>query len=126
VKDDAKGVPQVSIPKTDPPTSLVAQPLIKGTGAKVGANDLVTFNYVWYTWDGKQVETSYGGQPGQVELAKLLPGLRKGLLNQTVGSRVLLIVPPADGYPNGNASPKIEKGATLVFVVDLLFSQQGQ
>ena len=27
----------------------------------------------------------------------------KGLTGQTVGSRVLLVVPPADGYPNGNA-----------------------
>ncbi len=114
------------MPKTAPPTSLVVQPLIKGSGPKVGANDLVTFNYPWYTWDGKLVETSYGAQPGSIELARLLPGLRKGLLGQTVGSRVLLIVPPADGYPDGNASPKIEKNATLVFVVDVLFSQQGQ
>ncbi len=126
VKDNSKGVPEVTVPKTAPPTSLVVQPLIKGSGPKVGANDLVTFNYSWYTWDGKLVETSYGAQPGSIELAKLLPGLRKGLLGQTVGSRVLLIVPPADGYPNGNASPKIEKNATLVFVVDVLFSQQGQ
>ena len=126
VKDNAKGVPEVTVPKTDPPKSLVVQPLIKGSGAKVGANDLVTFNYAWYTWDGKLVESSYGSEAGSIELAKLLPGLRKGLLNQTVGSRMLLIVPPADAYPDGNAQPKIEKNATLVFVVDVLFSQQGQ
>lgn len=126
VKENAKGVPEVTVPKSAPPKSLVVQPLIKGNGAKVAAGDLVTFNYAWYTWDGKLVETSYGGEAGSVELAKLLPGLRKGLVNQTVGSRVLLIVPPADGYPNGNAKPKIEKNTTLVFVVDLLFSQQPQ
>ena len=126
VKDNSKGVPEVTIPKTAPPKSLVVQPLIKGTGPKVGANDQVTFNYAWYTWDGKLVETSYGGEAGSVALTKLLPGLRKGLVNQPVGSRLLLIVPPADGYPNGNAQPKIEKNTTLVFVVDLLFTQQGQ
>lgn len=125
VKDN-KGVPEVTVPKTAPPKSLVVQPLIKGGGPKVGAGDLITFDYAWYTWDGKLVESSYAGQPGSAELAKLLPGLRKGLVNQTVGSRVLLVVPPADGYPNGNASPKIEKNTTLVFVVDLLFTQAPQ
>jgi peptidylprolyl isomerase len=125
VKDN-KGVPEVTVPKTDPPKTLVTQPLIKGSGAKVGAGDLITFDYAWYTWDGKLVESSYAGEPGSAELAKLLPGLRKGLVNQTVGSRVLLVVPPADGYPNGNASPKIDKNTTLVFVVDLLFTQAPQ
>ena len=100
------------MPKTAPPKTLVVQPLIKGNGPKVGAGDLVTFDYAWYTWDGKLVESSYAAEPGSAELAKLLPGLRKGLVNQTVGSRVLLVVPPADGYPNGNASPKIEKNTT--------------
>ncbi len=52
--------------------------------------------------------------------------MAKGLTGQTVGSRVLLIVPPADGYPDGNASPKIEKGTTLVLVVDLLFAAPSQ
>jgi peptidylprolyl isomerase len=36
---------------------------------------------------------------------------------------VLLVIPPAQGYPDGNASPQIGKNETLVFVVDLLFSQ---
>jgi peptidylprolyl isomerase len=123
---DNKGVPEVTVPKTAPPKALVVQPLIKGNGPKVGAGDLLTFDYAWYTWDGKLVESSYAGEPGSAELAKLLPGLRKGLVNQTVGSRVLLIVPPADGYPSGNASPKIDKNTTLVFVVDILFSQAQQ
>lgn len=123
---EKKGVPEVKVPKSDPPKTLVVQPLIKGNGPKVGAGDLVTFDYAWYTWDGKLVESSYAADPGSAELAKLLPGLKKGLVNQTVGSRVLLVVPPADGYPSGNASPKIEKNTTLVFVVDLLFSQAQQ
>jgi peptidylprolyl isomerase len=126
VTSDSKDVPSVTMPKTAPPKTLVVQPLIKGNGPKVGAGDLVTVNYRWYTWDGKLVEDSYASQPASSELAKLLPGLRKGLVNQTVGSRVLLVVPPADGYPNGNASPAIEKNTTLVFVVDLLFTQAPQ
>ena len=114
------------MPKSDPPKTLVVQPLIKGNGPKVAAGRPRHLRLCWYTWDGKLVESSYAADPGSAELAKLLPGLKKGLVNQTVGSRVLLVVPPADGYPSGNASPKIEKNTTLVFVVDILFSQAQQ
>jgi peptidylprolyl isomerase len=52
--------------------------------------------------------------------------MQKGLVNQTVGSRVLLVIPPADAYPDGNEKPKVAKGETLVMVVDLLFTAAGQ
>jgi peptidylprolyl isomerase len=39
---------------------------------------------------------------------------------------VLLVIPPAEGYPQGNATPKVEKTDTLVMVVDLLFTASGQ
>lgn len=123
---DKDGVPEVAIPKTDPPAKLVSQPIIEGKGAKVSESDTITFNYRWYTWDGKLVEESYKDKPAEYPLAGLLPGMAKGLKGQTVGSRVLLVIPPADGYPNGNESPKIEKGTTLVMVVDLLFAAAGQ
>lgn len=119
--------PEITIPKGDPPTKLVAQPLIKGTGAKVGPSDTITFNYRWQIWqDSRLVEQSYGQQPGSSALSGLVPGLQEGLAGQTVGSRVLLVIPPDKGYPNGNAEPKVNKGETLVMVVDLLFTQAGQ
>jgi FKBP-type peptidyl-prolyl cis-trans isomerase 2 len=40
-----------------------------------------------------------------------VPGWDKGLVGQTVGSRILLVVPPADGYGAKD---------TMVFVVDIL------
>ena len=119
--------PDITIPKSDPPKKLVVQPLIKGDGKKVGANDTITFAYRWEIWeDGRLVEESYGQKPGSSPLSGLVAGLQKGLTGQTVGSRVLLVIPPDQGYPDGNAQPKIEKGETLVMVVDLLFTQAGQ
>jgi peptidylprolyl isomerase len=119
--------PTITIPKTDPPKKLVVQPLIKGTGPKVGASDTITFNYRWQAWkDGRLIEQSYGAKPASFQLAGLVSGMQKGLAGQTVGSRVLLVIPPAQGYPNGNADPKIDKNETLVMVVDLLFTQAGQ
>jgi FKBP-type peptidyl-prolyl cis-trans isomerase len=56
-----------------------------------------------------------------------VPGWDKGLVGQTVGSRILLVVPPADGYgakgspPIGvKGSPPIGAKDTMVFVVDIL------
>jgi len=119
--------PDITIPKTDPPTKLVVQPLIKGKGKKVGASDTITFAYRWEIWqDGRLVEESYGQKPGSSPLSGLVAGLQEGLTGQTVGSRVLLVIPPDKGYPDGNAQPKVEEGETLVMVVDLLFTQAGQ
>ena len=102
------------------------QPLIKGKGKKVAAGDTVTFDYVWQRWsDGKILEETYNSKPAEAPLSELLPGMVKGLTDQTVGSRVLLVIPPSEGYPEGNATPKIDKGETLVMVVDLLFTQSG-
>jgi peptidylprolyl isomerase len=121
---DKGGKPEVTIPESAPPTTLQVQPLIKGKGKKVGANDAITFNYLWVRWsDGKVLEETYGGKSATAELSGLLPGMVKGLTGQTVGSRVLLVIPPADGYPDGNATPSIKPDETLVIVVDLLFTQ---
>ena len=118
---DKDGVPEVTMPKTDPPTTLTVQPIIKGDGAKVAATDTITFNYRWYTWDGQLLEDSYKSGPQKYQVAGLLPGMAKGLTGQTVGSRVLLVIPPADGYGKaGKPEAGIKGTDTLVFVVDIL------
>ena len=53
------------MPKTDPPTTLQVQPLIKGKGKEVGENDQITFDYRWVRWsDGKLLEESYSARTG--------------------------------------------------------------
>ena len=116
--------PKISVPDGDPPKELVSQPLIKGEGKEVGETDAVTVNYRAVTWsDGKVVEDSYGKAPETGELSTLIEGWKTGLAGQAVGSRMLLVVPPDQAYPDGNESPRIDKGETLVYVVDLLFTQ---
>jgi peptidylprolyl isomerase len=121
------GAPEISVPKSDPPKTLQVQPLIRGKGKKVGENDQVTFDYRWVRWsDGKLLEESYSSQPATAALSGLLPGMVKGLTGQTVGSRVLLVIPPAEGYPDGNPTPSVAPQETLVMVVDILFTQAAQ
>jgi peptidylprolyl isomerase len=124
---EKNGQPEITVPKGDPPATLQVQPLIQGKGQKVGENDQITFNYRWVRWsDGKLLEETYSSEPATAALSGLLPGMVKGLKGQPVGSRVLLVIPPADGYPDGNATPSIKRGETLVMVVDLLFTQSPQ
>ncbi|OLT55205.1 hypothetical protein BJF88_07105 [Cellulosimicrobium sp. CUA-896] len=60
-----------------------------------------------------------GAAPSSVMIGigEVIEGWEQGLLEQSVGSRVLLVVPPSLGY-GGTASPLAEE--TLVYVVDIL------
>ena len=43
------------------------------------------------------------------------------MVGSTVGSRLLLVVPPGDGYGDaGNETASIPPGETLVYVIDVL------
>jgi len=51
----------------------------------------------------------------------VITGWDKGLVGQTVGSRVMLSIPPADGYGSaGQSQAGITGKDTLVFVVDVI------
>ncbi|MDQ1535639.1 MAG: hypothetical protein QOE58_32 [Actinomycetota bacterium] len=125
VKVDAKGVPVVTVAKTPPPAKLVAQPLIIGKGPVVKAGQQLTAAYTGLVYrTGKVFDSSYrSGQPLRlpVGVGKLVPGFDKGIVGKTVGSRVLLVLPPADGYGKvGNPQAGIKGTDTIVFVVDIL------
>jgi peptidylprolyl isomerase len=73
--------------------------------------------------DGKKFDAS--GDTGgpvdiQVGVGKVIPAWDKGLVGQTVGSRILLVVPPADGYGAAGKPPTIGPKDTMVFVFDIL------
>lgn len=116
------GKPTVTIPAGDAPATMTAQTLIEGTGRKVEAKDSILARYVGYSWKTGEIFDDGFETPTSEELANLIPGWTKGLLGKTVGSRVLLVLPPADGFPEGANNPPVEKGDTVVYVVDLLFA----
>ncbi len=117
--------PEVSVnSKATPPSSLVVQPLITGAGRKLTETDAIQVNYVEVAWStGQVVKQTYGYQPVTGSFDTAVPGWKKGLVGQTVGSRVMLIVPPADAYPTGNRKIGVKEGETMVYVVDILFAQ---
>ena len=117
------GEPTIEVPADAvEPTELVVQPLIQGAGAAVEAGQVVTFHYSGWLWDGTSFDSSWGkGTPftTQIGVGSLIDGWDSGLLGQTVGSQVLLVVPSDLGYGDAG-SATIPGGATLIFVVDIL------
>ncbi|MBW8872546.1 MAG: FKBP-type peptidyl-prolyl cis-trans isomerase, partial [Leifsonia sp.] len=59
------------------------------------------------------------GAPYTNTASGFVPGFTKALVGQKVGSQVIAVIPPADGY--GSAGNGDIKGTdTMVFVVDIL------
>ena len=122
VTDVPDAAPTVTIPSTPAPSAMTAQTLIEGTGPKVTADAIILTHYVGYSWQtGKAIETKYDAVD-QGQLAQAIPGWQKGLVDKPVGSRVLLVLPPADGFPQGSNNPPLAAGDTVVYVVDILFA----
>jgi FKBP-type peptidyl-prolyl cis-trans isomerase len=125
VKVNASGRPSITLPKGAPPDDLVVQPLLRGRGAKVVSGQQLRVQYLGVIWPGgREFDSSWRRDQAAtitVGRAQVVSGLDRGLVGQTVGSRVLLVVPPDDGYgAAGNASFGVRGTDTLVFVVDIL------
>lgn len=118
------GEPTVTIPEGDVPTEFSVETLITGTGAVVEAGSVVVVHYYGVNWNtGESFDSSWErGQPESLPAGGVIPGFRDGLLGQTVGSRVLIVIPaelgygPSGGTPDGAIGPE----DTIVFVVDIL------
>jgi FKBP-type peptidyl-prolyl cis-trans isomerase len=122
----AGAAPTITIPKnTTAPKTLQVKTLIKGTGAKVAKGQLIVVQYSGVIWrTGKVFDSSWSrSTPFSTPIGEgqVIPGWDDGLVGQTVGSRVMLVIPPADGYGSAGSSQAGIKGTdTLVFVVDIL------
>jgi len=125
---DANGVPSVTINSaTAAPTATVIEPLIAGSGTrKVAATDSIAVHYRMYSWKTGKLLTDSFADPDSGNLSDALPCWKEGLVNQPLGSRIMLVCPPVSGFPSGNPTPAVEAGDTVVFVVDLMFAQPNQ
>jgi FKBP-type peptidyl-prolyl cis-trans isomerase len=50
----------------------------------------------------------------------VVDGMVKAMVGQTVGSQVLVVVPPKYGYPSSSLPAGVTSGSTLIFVFDVL------
>ncbi|MHB1172881.1 MAG: FKBP-type peptidyl-prolyl cis-trans isomerase [Lacisediminihabitans sp.] len=118
-----EGTPTVTIPKADPPTTLTIAVLKKGTGKTVTDGATVTVHYLGVLWaTGKTFDSSWSrGTPASFSTKGVVPGFGTALVGQTVGSQVLAIIPPDQGYgAKGSTDGSISGTDTMVFVIDIL------
>ncbi|MDR6868217.1 peptidylprolyl isomerase [Microbacterium resistens] len=114
------GRPGIIVPEAKAPKDLVVQTLIKGDGEKVTGDAPVRLNYTGVTWAERKVfDSSWGNKPVPLDLSQVIPGFAEGLKGQTVGSQVLIVVPPEQAYGDAGQG-QIPPNSTLVFVVDIL------
>ena len=121
----AVGKPTITLPKGTPPTTLVTKTVVSGTGDTVRSGDLLVVQYVGVKWaDGKTFDSSWQrGVPAGfgIGVGQVIKGWDDGLVGHKVGDRVLLVVPPSEGYgAQGQSQAGISGTDTLVFAVDIV------
>ena len=118
------GAPTITIPDADAPTEVQIADLKKGDGPVVESGDTVFVQYTGVKWsDGSVFDSSWDrGQPTAFQTTGVVEGFQQALEGQTVGSQVLVVIPPAFGY-GAQEGHELQK-ETLVFVVDILGVQR--
>jgi peptidylprolyl isomerase len=116
--------PNVDIPAGSPPTELVREDMVTGTGAEATPGKTVEVHYVGVAWSTrKQFDASWDrGETFDFPLGagRVIRGWDEGVAGMRVGGRRRLTIPPSLGYGARGAGGDIGPNETLVFVVDLL------
>ncbi len=112
-----KGIPK-------PTGELQVETVVEGGGPVVRKGDAVMVDYLGSVYGKpKPFDGSFDGTPlvGVLGPGGFVEGWNKGLVGQSVGSRVWLAIPPELGYgPEGNEEAKIKGTDTIYFLVDIL------
>jgi len=119
------GTPTIEVPDGDAPAEVEIETLKKGDGATVASGDTVLVQYTGIKWtDGSVFDSSWEtGTPASFETTGVVDGFRQALEGQTVGSQVVVVIPPEFGYGEEGSSDHELAGETLIFVVDILGAQ---
>ena len=116
------GRPGVVVPNIEPPAQERIANRINGNGAVVQSGDTVLVQYTGVLWEGGKVFDSSWTKSTPATFTvpdQVVPGFAQAVVGQKVGSQVVAIVPPDQGYGD-QGSGSVPAGATLVFVVDIL------
>ncbi|MGN6273235.1 MAG: FKBP-type peptidyl-prolyl cis-trans isomerase [Protaetiibacter sp.] len=96
---------------------------IEGDGDAIERGSTASLQFTLYNGTTGDVltQTDYTSDAETIAVDGLLPGLESTLICSTVGSRVVGVVPPAEGFGDtGSQQLGVEPGQTLVFVLDVV------
>ena len=121
---DMSGKPTVTVDTSEVSRDYQMFRVIDGSGQEVypGATVIVQYHGVNLN-TGEVFDSSWErGEPASFPTSGVIPGFRDGLVGQSVGSRVLIIIPPALGYgpSGGTGDGRIGPDDSIFFVVDIL------
>jgi hypothetical protein len=93
-----------------------------GSGAALTDNAVVTVCYQGVNGrTGVVFDDSFARDTSaEFALTDVVPGFRKAITGQQVGSTVIASITGADGYPEGQPAAQIEPGDTLIFAITVL------
>jgi peptidylprolyl isomerase len=137
------GQPGIVIQELDKPKTLRISTIKAGAGAVVKKGDKVHLKYSGWTWptavggkpaiwpggtssdgstiaDGKSTWTKDQAADITVTPSGLPVGLYKALIGAKVGSQVLVVIPPKDGFGANSASYGFADTDTVIMVIDVL------
>ena len=124
VKVKGDKTPTVSVEKNFKATKTTTKVLKQGSGRKVAEGDAVTLDYVAVNGrTGKTFDSSFkSGSPltTTIKTGAVLAGFVKGITGQKVGSRVLIAIPPKDGFGQANTQLGLKATDTMVFLMDIV------
>jgi len=123
VTGDFSKVLRVDMPTPLKPAQTERTQLITGHGPLVPQGAVVSVALTVLNGTTGEIIQAYNGNADSMVVfgKNLLPGFAKSLKCTTVGSRIVSVVTPDDafGTQGGNASLKIGKNDSLIFVIDV-------
>jgi len=118
--------PKITFPVKTAPSALESKVLYQGKGPLTKKGDLLVANYVGQIWNGKVFDSSFSRKQLSgfgIGVGDVIPGWDDTLVGVHIGSRMLLVIPPKDGYGSGGQSAAGITGKdVIVFVVDVVGS----
>ncbi len=118
--------PTLTFTSAPAPETLQRKVLSEGTGPEVKSGQLLAVDYLGQVYGGKVFDNSYDRNQAAafgIGLGQVIVGWDNTLIGMKAGSRVLISVPPAQGYgASGQPDAGITGTDTLVFVIDIISS----
>lgn len=115
------------VSSTAPPRETMVKVLHEGSGKPLDARDVLVADTKAQIWSTAGlalpafVNTFSGGRLLFRAIDQTVPGWRKALPGVRVGSRVLLVTPPQDGFGReGNPGVSVGRDDTVIWLIDVV------
>lgn len=91
-----------------------------GNHLRAGKRDKIKVHYQGKHINGEVFDSTFGGEPAQFRLSKMIKGWKEGLQLIGEGGRIVLYVPPKLAYGMRGSGRSIKRNETLIFIIDLV------